>query len=180
MSLTIAWLLHLDVCRAEAKQWFATKVSELSEMKLPEKVVKQTILSAIRLRLIIYLYFCTFRISRTGLTKHPLDLRGSRRALEAAKIFLEVDVTKEKMSLFDTSLIMGTKSLKSESTTFICPTIPCQWMTSKFLEFLSFLVSHPNTIPMFFVFLSFAIWLYDSITDMVIIHLLWNFRLPIM
>ena len=36
---------------------FATKVSELSEMKLPEKVVKQTILSAIRLRLIIYLLF---------------------------------------------------------------------------------------------------------------------------
>ena len=59
MSLTNVWLLHLDVCRAEAKQWFATKVSELSEMKLPEKVVKQTILSAIRLKtnyIFIFLY----------------------------------------------------------------------------------------------------------------------------
>ena len=30
-------------------------------------------------------------MTRTGLTRHPLDLRGSRRALEAAQIFLEVD-----------------------------------------------------------------------------------------
>jgi hypothetical protein len=38
----------LDICRAEALQWFATKVDELTQMKLPEKVVKQTIVSAIR------------------------------------------------------------------------------------------------------------------------------------
>ena len=39
---------HFTIFRAEANQWFATKVDELTEMKLPEKVVKQTILSAIR------------------------------------------------------------------------------------------------------------------------------------
>ena len=31
----------------------------------------------------------------------------------------------------------------------------------------SLAVSHQNTIPLFFVFLSFVIWLYDCITDMV-------------
>jgi hypothetical protein len=38
----------LDISRAEVKQWFAAKVDELTKMKLPEKVVKQTILSALR------------------------------------------------------------------------------------------------------------------------------------
>jgi hypothetical protein len=36
------------ICRAEAEQWFATKVEELSGMKMTEKAVKQAILSAIR------------------------------------------------------------------------------------------------------------------------------------
>ena len=47
-------------------------------------------------------------------------------------------------------------------------------------RFASLAVSHQNTIPLFFVFLSFVIWLYDCITDMVIIEILWSFRLPIM
>ena len=34
-------------------------------------------------------------------------------------------------------------------------------------RFASLAVSHQNTIPLFFVFLSFVIWLYDCITDMV-------------
>ena len=38
----------LNICRAEAEQWFATKVEELSGMKMTEKAVKQAILSAIR------------------------------------------------------------------------------------------------------------------------------------
>ena len=45
-------------------------------------------------------------LHRTGLTKHPLDLRGSRRALEAAKIFLEIDGKKEKLNFLDTSLMI--------------------------------------------------------------------------
>ena len=38
----------LYICRAEAQEWFATKVEELSVMKMTEKAVKQAILSAIR------------------------------------------------------------------------------------------------------------------------------------
>ena len=43
-------VVDFSFCRAEAKQWFSTKVEELSGMKLPEKLVKRTILSAIRYR----------------------------------------------------------------------------------------------------------------------------------
>jgi hypothetical protein len=40
--------------RTEAKQWFARQVEELGKMKLPEKLVKRTILSAIRYRITCY------------------------------------------------------------------------------------------------------------------------------
>ena len=119
-------------------------------------------------------------LHRIGLTKHPLDLRGSRRALEAAKIFLEVDGKKEKFSFLDTTLIIPKTSPAEDTSTLVCPTVACQWLTSKFLKILSLFVSHPNTIPLLFVFFSFVVWLYDCVTDMVIIELLWNFRLPIM
>merc|ERR1740137_454086 len=155
---------QMEILKVEAKQWFATKVDELSGMNLKEKAVKQAILTAIKI----------------GLTKHPLDLRGSRRALEAAKIFLEVEGKKEKLSFLDTSLIIPTKSPEEVSPGVVCPTVACQWLTSKFLKLLSVFVSHPNTIPLLFVFISFVVWLYDCITDMVIIELLWNFKLPIM
>jgi len=154
----------IESLRAEAKQWFATKVDELNGMKMTDKAVKQTILSAIRV----------------GLTKHPLDLRGSRRALEAAKIFLEEEQKKEKMNFLNTSLVIPKKTPDEVPSSFVCPTVPCQWMTSKFLKLLSLFVSHPNTIPLLFVFFSFIVWLYDCITDMVIIEILWSFRLPIM
>ena len=115
-----------------------------------------------------------------GLTKHPLDLRGSRRALEAAKIFLDDEGKAEKFNFLNTKLIIPTKSPEEVSPGVICPTVACQWLTSKFLYLLSLLVSHPNTIPLLFVFFSFVVWLYDCVTDMAIIQLLWNFRLPIM
>ena len=41
-------IIYQHFYRVEAKQWFATKVEELSGMNLTEKAVKQTILSAIR------------------------------------------------------------------------------------------------------------------------------------
>ena len=119
-------------------------------------------------------------LQRTGLTKHPLDLRGSRRALEAAKIFLEVEGRKEKFSFLGTSVTIPKTSPAEDTSTLVCPTVACQWMASKFLKLLSLFVSHPNTIPLLFVFFSFVVWLYDCVTDMVIIELLWNFRLPIM
>ena len=43
-------------------------------------------------------------MTRTGLTRHPLDLRGSRRALEAAQIFLEVDTRSERLDFLNTTL----------------------------------------------------------------------------
>ena len=47
--INICWsTIHKLFYRVEAKQWFATKVEELSGMNLTEKAVKQTILSAIR------------------------------------------------------------------------------------------------------------------------------------
>ena len=87
---------------------------------------------------------------------------------------------KEKLSLLDTSLIIPKKTPTEDASTIVCPTVACQWLTSKFLKLLSVFVSHPNTIPLLFVFISFVVWLYDCITDMVIIELLWSFRIPIM
>ena len=153
-------------------------MEELGSTNLKEKGIKQTILAAINhYKLDIQLFTC--HLYRTGLTKHPLDLRGSRRALEAAKIFLEVEDNKEKLSFLNTSVILPPKP-SEDSSGVVCPTVACQWMTSKLLKLLSLFVSHPNTIPLLFVFFSFVVWLYDCITDMVIIELLWNFRIPIM
>jgi len=153
-----------EVIREEAKQWFATKVEELQGMKLTEKAVKQAILSAIRI----------------GLTKHPLDLRGSRRALEAAKIFLEEDCKKATHGFLSPNLNIPKKLPVKNSSSLVCPTIACQWVAAKFLKLLSIFVSHPNTVPLLCVFFSFIVWLYDCMTDMVIIEILWSFRLPIM
>jgi hypothetical protein len=124
---------------------------------------------------------------RRSLTQHPLDLRGSRRALEAAQVFLELDgESKEGVQFLDTTLTIGKADQALEQgagaamPSFVCPTMPCQWVASTVLRRASLAGSHPNTIPLLFVFLSFAIWLYDCITDMVIIELLWSFQLPIM
>merc|ERR1719244_2339262 len=84
-----------------------------------------------------------------------------------------------KLSFLNTSVILPPKQ-SEDSSGVVCPTVACQWMTSKILKLLSLFVSHPNTIPLLFVFFSFIVWLYDCITDMVIIEILWSFRLPIM
>merc|ERR1719402_490791 len=84
------------------------------------------------------------------------------------------------MNLLNTSGFTAMKSPDPSSNSIVCPTVACQWITSKFLSLLSLLVSHPNTIPLLFVFFSFVVWLYDCITDMVIIEIFWSFRLPIM
>merc|ERR1719244_324526 len=84
-----------------------------------------------------------------------------------------------KLSFLNTSVILPPKQ-SEDSSGVVCPTVACQWMTSKILKLLSLFVSHPNTIPLLFVFFSFIVWLYDCITDMVIIKILWSFRLPIM
>ena len=87
--------------RAEIKQWFTVRAKELESMNYTEKNIKRIILAAIR----------------TGLTKHPLDLRGSRRALEAAKLFLEVDTKKERLNFLNTSILLKGASKEGESET---------------------------------------------------------------
>ena len=52
---------------------------------------------------------------RTGLTHHPLDLRGSRRALEAAKIFLEVDTRSERLDFLNTKLVFKGKGEEGQT-----------------------------------------------------------------
>ena len=52
---------------------------------------------------------------RTGLCKNPLDVRGSRRAKEAALIFLEVDTKQERLSFLNTKLVFSGTQEKEES-----------------------------------------------------------------
>ena len=116
-------------------------------------------------------------VLRTGLTRHPLDLRGSRRSLEAAKIFLEVDTKTERLSFLNSRLVLrGTETGDREGLT--CPTYPCQWFTEAVLKTISCIFSHPNIIPAISILLSFTVWLYDILTDAVIIQTLWDFQLP--
>ena len=53
-----------DSIRAEATRWFQLRMTELREMGYQPKLIKRTILAAIK----------------SGLMAHPMDLRGSRRA----------------------------------------------------------------------------------------------------
>ena len=46
--------------------------------------------------------------------------------------------------------------------------------------YVSCLISHPNTTPLLFILFSFAVWLFDTVSDMAIIDKFWNFRLPIL
>ena len=106
-------------------------------------------------------------------------MRGSRRALEAAKIFLSVDTKTERLSFLNSRLVLkGAETGQSSGVT--CPTYPCQWMAAAVLKLLSCVCSHPNIIPAISVLLSFTAWLYDIFTDAVIIQTLWEFKLPIM
>merc|ERR1719397_496613 len=132
-------------------------------MNYTEKAIKRIMLAAIR----------------TGLTRHPLDLRGSRRALEAAKIFLSVDTGTERLSFLNSRLVLkGTERGQRQGAT--CPTYPCQWMATAVLTTISCVFSHPNTIPALSVLLTFTAWVYDIFTEAVIIQTLWDFKLPIM
>ena len=115
---------------------------------------------------------------RTGLTRHPLDLRGSRRSLEAAKIFLEVDTKTERLSFLNSRLVLrGTETGEREGG-LTCPTYPCQWFTQAVIKTVSCIFSHPNIIPAISILLSFTVWIYDILTDAVIIQTLWDFKLP--
>ena len=50
-------------------------------------------------------------MTRTGLTRHPLDLRGSRRALEAAQIFLEVDTRSVSVTYLEISTLYISRNI---------------------------------------------------------------------
>jgi len=146
--------------RQEIEDWFSRRQNDLKNKNYNPKLIKRTILAAIR----------------AGLTKHPLDIRGSRLSLEAAKIFLGMEDKKESINFLSASIALPSPKVKRMA----CPTVFCDWVTAGTLKCLSVLISHPNTTPLFFTFMSFTVWLFDTITDMSIIDQLWNFNLPIL
>jgi len=157
-------LSEIELLRKEAESWFQSRIKELTDMEMNEKTVRRTILAAIR----------------SGLTEHPLDLRGSRRSLEAAKIFLDIDQGRIKSYEFlNTKVKMNESKERPSSSDILCPTLPCQWVAGQFLNLLSCFVSHPNTIPLLFTFGSFVVWFLDCITDLAVIKELWSFSLPL-
>jgi len=146
--------------RAEAVRWFQLRMSELRELNYNDKIIKRTILASLK----------------SGLVSHPMDLRGGRRAMEAAKIFLTMDMKKHKNSFLGTQISKVSTPEPPDSCS--CPTSACDWVALKFLQLLNLCMAHPNTIPLIFAFISFVVWFYDALTDLVIIDLYWNFVLP--
>jgi len=142
--------------------WFRQRVGELRSQGLPEKQIKRKLLAAIR----------------CGLTKHPLDLRGSRRCLEAASLLLSLEKDGPVPRLSSTLPNSDKKGGGEQSLT--CPTLPCDWFAAKTLHLLSLVVSHPNTITFFAIALSVLLWLYDCLSDIVVIDAFWQFKLPLM
>jgi len=155
--------------RKDILDWFDLRVTELQSMNYNAKQIKRTILAALK----------------AGLMKHPLDVRGSRRSLEAAKLFLSMDERKanpkHKISFLETSISLPRVEQHddSDSTRTVCPTVACDWIAAFTLNTLSYLVSLPNSTALLFTFLSFCAWFLDTVTDMSIINQLWMFRLPI-
>ena len=159
--------------------WFRQTVEELRKKNLTDKMMKRTILTAVRYHGIAcnsgYIYEqCDS--CRTGLVKHPMDIRGSRRAFEAAKIFLTMDNVREHSSLLPTQI----PKLPTAPQPSSCPTYPCAWALSKLCLLLSLCVSHPASAPVLVFILHFCIWCYELLTDVVFINNFWNFRIPIM
>ena len=105
-----------------------------------------------------------------------MDLRGSRRAFEAAKIFLTMDNVKQSSSLLPTQI----PKLPTAPQPSSCPTYPCAWALSKLYLLLSLCVSHPASTPVLAFILHFLVWCYELLTDIVFINNFWSFRIPIM
>lgn len=150
-----------DIIREEAIKWFLQTLEQLRKTNLTEKMMKKTVLAAVR----------------TGMVKHPMDLRGSRRSLEAANIFLTMNDPKEDPSLIANNI----PELKPKSPrSMTCLTYPCQWASSKLLNLLSLCVAHPASTSAAVFILHILIWCYELLTDVVFINNLWDFRIPIM
>lgn len=129
---------------AKVRAWFKQRTAELTGRNFSPKETRRLLLAAVR----------------RGLQRHPLDLRGSRRALEAAQIFLELDSDKkvfpplryfhlhhppgqEGVDFLDTSVTIGKADKMLEDggeagtglPAFVCPTMPCQWLATAVLRF---------------------------------------------
>jgi len=148
--------------RLEIESWFHGTRETLQQRGCSDKQIKRIVLSNLR----------------SGLQRHPLDLRGSRLALEGARIFLAGADTNLKTTFLSVSIPNQIDQAEGERT--VCPTIFCDWVAAFSLKSLSLLISHPNTTPLLFVLLSFTVWLFDTISDLAIIDKLWNFNLPIL
>merc|ERR1712032_1462343 len=100
--------------------WFRHQVGELRSQGLPEKQIKRKLLAAIR----------------CGLTKHPLDLRGSRRCLEAATLLLSLE-KEGPVPRLSSTLPNNDKKEGVREQSLTCPTLPCDWLAAKTLHLLS-------------------------------------------
>ena len=83
-----------------------------------------------------YIFVSLFPYSRAGLTKNPLDLRGSRLSLEGAKIFLQMEKKKEKVPFLKTAVSVPQIPGAGEEDRTVCPTIFCDWVAARTLKFL--------------------------------------------
>jgi hypothetical protein len=70
--------------------------------------------------------------------KHPLDIRGSRLALEAARIFLDLERKRSSSSSFlsNTLSLPRNNAGLGEKTKATCPTLACDWLAKNLLKFL--------------------------------------------
>ena len=71
--------------------------------------------------------------------KHPLDIRGSRLALEAARIFLDLERKRSSAPAFlsnTLSLPRNAEHPAGQKSSSACPTLACDWLAKNFLKFL--------------------------------------------
>jgi hypothetical protein len=73
--------------------------------------------------------------------KHPLDIRGSRLALEAARIFLDLERKRSSSPAFlsNTLSLPRNNAGLGEKTKGKCPTLACDWLAKNMLKFLRYL-----------------------------------------
>ncbi len=72
---------------------------------------------------------------RSGLMKHPLDIKGSRLALEAARIFLDLERKRGTAPAFLSNTLTLPRN-RDQPAAATCPTLACEWMAKNFLKFL--------------------------------------------
>ena len=164
--------------REQVIEWFQQTAEKLRTQNLSDKMIRRRILTGVRYQG-IHFYFFTHKqwlCYRAGLVKHPMDIRGSRRAFEAARIFLSMDNTNEAFALLPTQVSKLPSTVPQLDT---CPTYPCTWVASKLCLLFSLCLSHPGSAPVLAIICHLLLWCYELLTDLVFINNFWQFRIPV-